>query len=100
MQSSCYQHGDDHAKAFSDLGATVNVAMEYNVYEIVWTSSSVTISVNGKVARKVSGAENVPQKPLYVRLHARSTEYNGMSEGSAFESHIAELSYVPLQRTT
>jgi hypothetical protein len=95
MQSSCYQHGNNHNKAFSSLGASVNAAQNFNVYEIEWTSSAVTISVNGKVVRKVTGAANVPQNPLYVRLHARSTEYNSMQEGSTFKSYIEEFSFTP-----
>jgi beta-glucanase (GH16 family) len=65
------------------------------VYEIEWTPTAVTISVNGRVAQKVTDAANVPQKPLNVRLHARSTEYNSMAEGSSFESYIEEFSYTP-----
>ena len=82
-----------HDKA--DLGADVNVADDFNEYEINWTSTSVTISVNGKVARRVTEAAEIPQKPLYVRLHARSTEYNAMAEGDSFESFIEEFSYTP-----
>lgn len=95
MQSSCYQHGANHNKAFSDLGASTNTAQEFNVYEIVWTPTAVTISVNGKVAREVTGAANVPQQPLFVRLHARSTDYNEMKEGTRMESYIQEFSYTP-----
>ena len=36
MQSSCYQHGNNHAKAFSDLGSNTNAAENFNVYEIDW----------------------------------------------------------------
>jgi beta-glucanase (GH16 family) len=97
MQSSCYQHGQSHAKTFSDLGAAVNAAENYNLYEIDWSSTAVTISVNGQVVRRVSGAANIPQKPLYVRLHARSTEYNSMAEGMAFESYIENFSFTPAQ---
>ena len=98
MQSSCYQHGNSHAKVFSDLGADVNAAENMNLYEIDWTPTAVTISVNGRVARRVSGAANVPQKPLYVRLHARSTYYNGMAEGTAFKSFIEVFSFTPAKK--
>ena len=56
MQSSCYQHGKGHDKTFTDLGADANTADDFNEYEINWTSTSVTISVNGKVARRVTEA--------------------------------------------
>jgi hypothetical protein len=95
MQSSVYQHGNNHNKGFSSLGDSINVAEEYNEYIIEWTSDAVTISVNGRVARKVTGAANVPQNPLFVRLHARSTDYNSMSGGSKFESSIQEFSWTP-----
>lgn len=95
MQSSCYQHGSDHNKAFSHLGSAVNAAKDFNLFEISWTPTSVTISVNGQVARRVSGAANVPQKPLYVRLHARSTEYTKMLEDATFKSFIEEFSFTP-----
>jgi|EP01047_Picozoa_sp_COSAG01_P032797 beta-glucanase (GH16 family) len=95
MQSSCYQHGDDHTKTFTDLGAHVNAAEEFNLFEIDWRPSSVTISVNGVVARRVSGASHVPQKPLYARLHARSTEYHSMAEGSSFQSFLESFSFTP-----
>ena len=95
MQSSCYRHGNDHNKVFSDLGATVNAAASFNEYEIEWTPASVTIRVNGRVARRVDDPASVPQKPLYVRLHARSTEYNSMAEGATFESFIQEFSFMP-----
>lgn len=36
-------------------------------YEIQWSSSLVTITVNGAVVQRVSGAANIPQKPLSVR---------------------------------
>ena len=97
MQSAVYQHGNSHDKTFSDLGPTVNAAEAFNLYEIDWTATAVTISVNGKVARRVAGTASVPQKPLFVRLHARSTEWNGMAEGAAFESYIAEFSFTPAQ---
>lgn len=151
IQSSCYQHGNNHAKAFSDLGSQTNAAGNFNVYEcgnppshfgfccygypeyidwmllcilyngsnrptpsvsallrrllfvlafmltfmlafmltsrlcidyigwshliphsvvryeIQWSSSLVTITVNGAVVQRVSGAANIPQKPLSVR---------------------------------
>lgn len=95
IQSSCYQHGDTHGKVFSPLGPAVNLADTFNVFEIDWRPDAVTLSVNGAVARKVTGAANVPQKPLHVRLHARSTEYHAMSEGGAFESFIEEFSFEP-----
>ena len=95
MQSSVYQHGQGHEKAFNDLGADVNAAENFNVYEIDWSSTAVSISVNGNVVRRVSGTASIPQKPLYVRLHARSTEYNSMMEGSSFESFIEEFSFTP-----
>ena len=72
-------------------------AEAFNLYEIDWTATAVTISVNGKVARRVAGTASVPQKPLFVRLHARSTEWNSMAEGAAFESYIAEFSFTPAQ---
>ena len=97
MQSSCYQHGNNHDKVFSDLGAAINAADDFNLYEIEWTPTTVTIRVNGNVARRVSDPANVPQKPLYVRLHARSTEYNGMAEGATFESFIEEFSFTPMR---
>ena len=97
MQSAVYQHGNSHDKTFSDLGPTVNAAEAFNLYEIDWSATAVTISVNGKVARRVAGAASVPQKPLFVRLHARSTEWNSMAEGAAFESYIAEFSFTPAQ---
>jgi hypothetical protein len=34
MQSSCYRHGDNHEKAFSDLGAAVDAAEDFNLYEV------------------------------------------------------------------
>ena len=95
LRSSCYQHGDTHDKVFSPLGPAVNLADTFNVFEIDWRPDVVTLSVNGAVARKVTGAANVPQKPLHVRLHARSTEYHAMSEGDAFESFIEEFSFEP-----
>jgi hypothetical protein len=36
MQSSCYQHGNNHNKAFSDLGASVNTAQDFNVPTMFW----------------------------------------------------------------
>jgi hypothetical protein len=45
--------------------------------------------------QRVTGTANVPQKPLFVRLHARSTEYNGMAVGESFESFVQEFSFVP-----
>ena len=51
--------------------------------------------VNGNVARRVTGAESVPQKPLFVRLHARSTDWHGMPDGATFESFIQEFSFTP-----
>jgi hypothetical protein len=56
------------------------------------------MSVNGQVARREANAANVPQKPLFVRLHARSTEYNSMQEGDQFESTIQSFSYTPLKQ--
>ena len=60
-------------------------------------SSLVTISVNGVVVQRVSGASNIPQKPLYVRLHARSTEYHAMAEGGEFRSFIKDFAYIPAE---
>ena len=97
MQSSCYQHGNNHAKAFSDLGSQTNAADNFNVYEIDWSSNMVTITVNGAVVQRVSGAANIPQKPLFVRLHARSTDYHDMGEGdgATFESYIKDFTFTP-----
>ena len=94
---SCYRHGDNHEKSFDDLGADINAATAFNDYEIEWTPTAVTISVNGRVARQEVNVANVPQKPLFVRLHARSTEYNGMLQGDTFESTIQFFSYTPLK---
>lgn len=98
MQSSCYQHGDDHKKEFSELGSSVNAADDFNWYEITWSSTSVIIKVNGVVARTVTGASSVPQKPLYVRLHSRSIAYSDMPADSTFSSFIDEFHYEPLSR--
>eukprot|EP01043_Picozoa_sp_COSAG02_P090775 COSAG02_NODE_27586_length_606_cov_1.205128_1_plen_74_part_00 len=37
------------------------------------------------------------QKPLFVRLHSRSTEYNSMLQSDTFESTIQSFSYTPLK---
>ena len=66
MQSAVYQHGNTHNKVFADLGADVNAADQFNLYEIDWSPTAVTISVNGKVAQRVTDAENIPQNPLFV----------------------------------
>jgi beta-glucanase (GH16 family) len=95
MQSSCYQHGNNHNKAFSALDKSVNAADNFNVYEVTWTSTKLTIKVNGKTARTMTGTENIPQKPLFVRLHARSIGYSDMKEGSKFSSYIEEFQFEP-----
>jgi hypothetical protein len=66
-----------------------------DLYEVEWTPTAVTIRVNGNV-RRVSEPAGVPQQLLYARLHARSTEYDAMAEGAAFESFIEEFSYTPM----
>jgi hypothetical protein len=73
------------------------VTIGYNP-KVEWTPTAVTIRVNGDVVRRVSDPAGVPQRPLYARLHARSTEYNAMAEGAAFESFIEEFSYTPMVR--
>ena len=96
MQSSCYQHGDDHNKEFTDLAKAVDsVADEFNVYEIVWTADSVTISVNDVVVREVTDADLVPQSPLKVQLHSRSIAYSEMPDDSKFKSYIEEFEFEP-----
>ena len=67
LQSSCYQHGASHNKEFTELDASVNAASRFNVYEVTWTSESVTIKVNGKTVKTYTGA-SVPQKPLHAKL--------------------------------
>lgn len=99
MQSSCYQHGDDKNKQFTELDSSINVADDFNTYELVWTSTSVTWKVNGKQVRKITDPSKVPQKPMYVRLHARSIAYSGMPAGTTFESYIQEFQFEPLKTT-
>ena len=96
MQSSCYQHGDAHNKEFTELDASVNAAESFNWYEVTWTASSVTIKVNDKVVKTYSGAENVPQKPLYAKLHSRSIGYSDMPDAATFSSYVAEFHFEPL----
>ena len=96
MLSSCYQHGADHAKAFTALDASVNAADEFNWYEIEWNSTRVAIRVNGKTVRTVTGAGSVPQKALSVRLHSRSIAYSEMATNASFASQIAEFHFEPL----
>eukprot|EP00937_MAST-01D_sp_MAST-1D-sp2_P007096 g7096.t1 len=99
MQSSCYQHGAGHDKQFTELDAAVDLANNFNWFEVVWAPDSVTISVNDKVVRSVSGTDNVPQTPLFARLHSRSIGYSQMPAGAAFASYIQEFSYTPLNST-
>ena len=96
MQSSCYQHGDDHTKVFTELDKSVNFADNFNWFEVTWTPDIVTILVNGQVARTVKGASNIPQNPLHVQLHSRSIGYSQMGSGSKFSSFIQEFQYEPL----
>eukprot|EP00326_Haptolina_ericina_P010079 CAMPEP_0181217294 /NCGR_PEP_ID=MMETSP1096-20121128/27070_1 /TAXON_ID=156174 ORGANISM="Chrysochromulina ericina, Strain CCMP281" /NCGR_SAMPLE_ID=MMETSP1096 /ASSEMBLY_ACC=CAM_ASM_000453 /LENGTH=269 /DNA_ID=CAMNT_0023309407 /DNA_START=88 /DNA_END=897 /DNA_ORIENTATION=+ len=96
MQSSCYQHGDDHTKVFTELDKSVNFADNFNWFEVTWTPDIVTILVNGQVARTVKGASNIPQNPLHVQLHSRSIGYSQMGSGSEFSSFIQEFQYEPL----
>ena len=96
MQSSCYQHGDDHAKVFTELDESVNVADNFNWFEVTWTPEMVTIRVNGQVVRTVKGASNIPQNPLHVQLHSRSIGYSQMGNGAEFSSSIQEFQYEPL----
>lgn len=96
MQSSCYQHGDNHNKEFTELASSVDVAENFNEYEVIWTSTSVTIKVNGKQVRSVTDASKVPQNPLQVKLHSRSIAYSDMPSGGTFASYIQEFSYEPL----
>ena len=98
IQSSCYQHGGHHNKDFSKLDASVNLANEFNWFEVTWTSSLVTIKVNGKTVRTITGSSNIPQKPLHVRLHARSIGYSEMPTGSTFTAYIQEFHYQPLSQ--
>lgn len=100
IQSSCYQHGNDHNKQFSKLDSSVNLATDYNWFEVDWTSKSVTIKVNGKVVRTVTDASKVPQKPLYVQLHSRSIGYSQMPTGGTFESYIQEFHFQPAAATS
>jgi beta-glucanase (GH16 family) len=78
------------------LRRSVNLADNYNWFEVTWTSTAVTISVNGKVVRRVSGSGNVPQQPLYVRIHSRSIGYSEMAAGSTFSSYVEEFHFEPL----
>ena len=98
IQSSCYQHGGHHNKDFAELDASTNLAEEFNLFEVTWTSTLVTIKVNGKTARTISGSSNIPQKPLHVRLHARSIAYSKMPTGTTFSSYIQEFHYEPLSQ--
>lgn len=95
LQSSCYQHGGDHEKTFTALDSSVNLADDFNWFEIDWTSEKVTLKVNDKVVRTVSGADKVPQKPLKVQLHSRSIAYSDMSSDSTFSSYIEEFQFEP-----
>ena len=95
LQSSCYQHGDDHNKEFTALDSAVDLANDYNVFQVDWTSTSVTIQVNDEVVRTVTDAGKVPQKPLKVQLHSRSIAYSEMVQGSNFASLIQEFHFEP-----
>ena len=97
MQSSCYQHGDDHNKEFDDLASSVDsLADDFNWFEIEWTSTKVTISVNDKVVRTMTDADKIPQESMQVHLHSRSIGYSDMPSGSTFTSYIEEFQYEPL----
>merc|ERR1712032_1496437 len=61
LQSSCYQHGANHKKEFAELDASVDMADNFNLFEITWTSTLVTIKVNGKTVRTVTGSGNIPR---------------------------------------
>ena len=48
IQSSCYQHGDNHNKAFSEVagdggGRPIDLSQSFHWYEIDWRPESVTI---------------------------------------------------------
>ena len=97
MQSSCYQHGHDHNKEFTNLASAVDsLAESFNWFQIEWTSTSVEISVNGQVVRSVTDADQVPQGSMQVHLHSRSIAYSDMPSGSTFQSFIEEFHYDPL----
>jgi len=100
MQSSCYQHGGNHDKTFTALDKSVDAANKFNLYEINWSATSVTIKVNGKTVRTVSGSSNVPQKPMHVRLHSRSIGYSEMGDDSTFSSYIESFQFIPAAKAS
>jgi len=95
MQSSIYQHGDDHNKEFTSLGSSTDLANELNWWEIAWSSTSITISLNGNVVRTMTDSSKIPQSPLKVQLHSRSIGYSELSNYDTFASYISEFQFEP-----
>ena len=100
IQSSCYQHGNNHNKDFRDVQAAVgndhhvDFAQNFHWFEIDWGTSEVSIRVDGKLVRRVSGTDNVPQQPLSVHLHARSVDYPSMLVAN-MSMFVQEFKYEP-----
>ena len=94
MQSSCYQHGQEHTKTFTNLGHSLNSAGDFNTYENVWPSTKVTISVNGNVVRTATGSSNIPQGSMHARIHSRSIRYSQMGHGDTFTSYADQFHYI------
>ena len=80
----------------ASLPAGLDFIRHFKIPDFSTDQASFTIKVNDKVVKTYSGAENVPQKPLYAKLHSRSIGYSDMPDAATFSSYVAEFHFEPL----
>eukprot|EP00054_Salpingoeca_dolichothecata_P016716 m.98590 g.98590 ORF g.98590 m.98590 type:complete len:264 (+) comp22112_c0_seq1:136-927(+) len=95
-----YQHGiyadvkEDHNRGYTNT--TVNIADNFNTYNLVWTKEQVIWSFNGDPVRVFQEKKEIPSIAMNLRLHTRSGYTNLMPEGATFEAYFLSFEYSPL----
>ena len=72
-----------------DLSAT------FNAFNVLWTPTAVTWSINGRIVATMDKADDVPNEPMNLRLDSRSGWINLFPEGASFESTFLSFEYYP-----
>lgn len=94
IQTQVYANSTEYGKQKEYISTgNIDLATQFNTFNIIWTTESVEWIINGKIFRKESDPKYVPYIPMYLKLHTRSHEAYAMPPNGSFHAEIAYFEY-------
>eukprot|EP01084_Bolivina_argentea_P278328 475417_1 len=88
----CYASNSGHQ--VKQIDAAINIANNFETYQIEWTKDKIIWTMNGNVVRTETDTKYIPSTNLIFRLHSRSSNCPAMpKDATLFSQHLSFTYY-------